>query len=670
MSTLKYLFQPLKIGPMDIGNRLVMSSMSAGVSLDRNGYPTERMIAYYAERARSRPGMMGVGAGGVVVPGWQVKGQKHAVVLYEDGCIEPMKALVDAVHHYDTKFGIQLWDGGIQAGGEVLLTPSGIGVNATAVVNSKLASTLKVLSEEDIANVIRDFGDGAERCLKAGFDFVEIHAGHGYLISSFLTPHFNRRPDQYGGSFENRIRFLVDILREVKSRVGHRLAVGVKVNGEDYLPEQGWTLADTLRLAPILEQEGADYLSVTAGVMGSPRLTVPPLYEPQACFSDLAEAVKQQVSIPVSTVGRIKSPVMADDFIRQGKVDLVSMGRPLIADPELAEKARTGRLDDIRPCLADCRGCLDQQMRTIKSGEPVSTSCIVNPRVGRELDCIDIRDDRKAVAKTLLVAGAGCAGMEAARRAAFSGHRVILCEVSDRMGGQLKMAEKMPGRHEIGDILPWYEIQLAKLGVDIRVNTSVDRALLEALRPDELIVATGSLSGFPQHLMGIIENIDKISLLTADEVIGQDADTGNNILVYGGDQIGLQIADYLSEQGKHVTVVEESSHFGEKLAANDRWYLTGRIIAKGVKRIKNITALEVLSNDDVWIVAEGARMHLPGIDTIVLASERQPERSLVEIADRLGIKTHVIGDAKDMLMEDAGTIFSSIAQGYDLARQL
>ncbi|MFA5632014.1 MAG: FAD-dependent oxidoreductase [Porticoccaceae bacterium] len=670
MSQLQDLFKPIQVGNMEVKNRLVMSSMSAGVSLDKQGYPTENMIAYYEERARSRPGMMGVGAGAVVVPESDGGGQKSAIVLYRDDCIEPIKALVDAVHRHDTRFGIQLWDGGIQAGGEVLLTPSGIGVNATAVVNKTLKSTLKVLSLDDIGRIIQDFADGAERCVKAGFDFVEIHAGHGYLISSFLTPFFNRRSDEYGGCFDNRVRFLLDILRAVKERVGRQITVGVKVNGDDYLPQQGWTLADTLQLVPLLEKAGADYLSVTAGVMGSPRLTVPPMYEPQGCFSDLAEEVKKRVAIPVSAVGRIKDPVMADAFVRDGKVDLVSMGRPMIADPELVAKARDGRLEDIRPCLADCRGCLDQQMRTIKRGEPTSTSCIVNPRVGRERDCIDVRDEKKANPKTILVVGAGCAGMEVARRAAFSGHKLILCEQRSHVGGQLAMAEMIPGRHEIGDIVPWYRRQLDKLGVEIRLGTEVNERLLKEIAPDEVVIATGSLAKVPQNMLESIYSIAEITLLMVDDVLQHKSPTGDRILVVGGEQIGMQVADYLSEQGKTVIIAEEGGHFAGKMAANDRWYLTGRLIEKGVKRFKHVRGIEILPEDQVWLTVGEERQHLPGIDTIVLASERQSDRTLVEVAEKLGIKTHVVGDAKDVDSEDGGTVFSSIAQGYDLGRTL
>jgi 2,4-dienoyl-CoA reductase-like NADH-dependent reductase (Old Yellow Enzyme family)/thioredoxin reductase len=574
------------------------------------------------------------------------------------------------MHKYETKFGIQLWDGGIQAGGKIQNTPSGIGSPFKSVGDQSEKTELKILSVTDISEIVGNFAAAAERCARAGFDFVELHAGHGYLISAFLTPHFNRRTDQYGGSFDNRVRFLLELLRAVKAQVGSRMIVGVKVNGSDYLPIDGWTVDDAVRLGPLLEAAGADYLSMTAGVVGSPRLTVPPLYEPQACYLEGAEAVKKVVKIPVSIVGRIKDPVMANALIRDGKVDIVTMGRPMIADADIVSKAREGRLDDIRPCLADCRGCLDHQMRTIMHGERPGTSCIVNPRVHREAECIDIPNNKQDHPRTIVVVGAGVAGLEAARRAAFSGHKVTLFDKRSRIGGQVLWAEKIPGRHEIGDILPWYDTQLRKLKVDVRLGITVDRSLLESLRPDVVVVATGSVPSVPQSLTNSLYNIENITVIMSDELIEEQQAVGDKVLVLGGEQIGLQIADYIASQGKKVVVAEETSHFASKMAANDRWYLTNRIMASGVERHKNVREVAIGGNDQVTLVTDKGRVHLSNVDTIVLANQRQSDRAVVEISEKLGFETHVIGDAKDVMGEDSGTIFANLVQGYDLARSL
>ena len=498
---------------------------------------------------------------------------------------------------------------------------------------------------------------------------MEIHAGHGYLISNFMTPLFNRRTDRYGGSFENRIRFLVDIVRSVRDALGNKVALGVKFNGDDFLPQDGWTLDDTRKLAPILEAEGADYLNVTAGVVGADRLTVAPMYEPQGCYTHLAEAVKPLVSIPVGTIGRIKEPLMANDLVASGKVDFVGMGRPMIADPDIVGKARSGKLEEIRRCLADCRGCMDEHMRSARRGN-VTTSCVVNPRMTRESVCIDIEGEKKDNSKKVLVVGAGLSGLEAARRTAFSGHRVTLCESRPWIGGQIRLAASIPGRKEIADMLPWYELQLAKYGVEVRLNTRVDGAFLDEFAPDVVFVATGSVPQVPQSMLESITAAENIEMLMIDDILQDQAKPGSNVLVIGGDQIGMQAADYLSEAGKKVWVAESTGHFASKLAAHDRWYLLARTDRKGVRRIKLVHGVEIDGDDNVRLLTAQGQEELPAIDTIVFAGERRSDRALVELCERRGFETHVVGDAFDVTSEDAGTIFASIAQAYDMARAI
>jgi len=661
------LFTPMTIGRMQIQNRIMMPGMSAGMMLDSDAQATPEMIAYYVERAKTRPGLMAIGAS-AVVPASAPRNMPLA--LDHDRHIPSLKKLVDAVHQYDTKFGIQLFDGGVQTGDRVQLSPSGVPAMAAAVFDSRASPVVKTLTVDDIGQVVRDFAAAARRCQTAGFDFVEIHAGHGYLISAFLTPYFNRRTDQYGGCLENRGRFLIEIFRAVKSAVGHALAVGVKINGDDFMVKDGWTLADTCILAPTLEAQGADYLSITAGVMGGTRLTVPPLYEKQGCFADLAEAVKKAVSIPVATIGRIKNPVMANDLLEQGKADIICMGRAMIADSEIVDKSRRGELDDIRLCLGECRGCIDHEMRSIKRGSPGQVSCVVNPRMQRESVCIDIEGSSKDNPKKILVVGAGLAGLEAARRTAFSGHRVTLCESRSWIGGQIRFAAMIPGRQEIGDMLPWYARQLAKHGVQVRLDTTVDAAMLEKLAPDVVFVATGSVPQVPQNMLDGVAHSENINMLMIDDLLEQNIEPGENILVVGGDQIGMQAADYLSEGGRKVCVAEAHGHFAQKLAANDRWYLVGRTIEKKVRRFKDVRNIVIGTDDSVSVVTDKGSEILPDIDTIVFASERRSNRSVAELAKARGLETYIVGDASDVVSEDSGTIFTNIAQAYDIARRI
>jgi 2,4-dienoyl-CoA reductase-like NADH-dependent reductase (Old Yellow Enzyme family)/thioredoxin reductase len=669
MRLLPELYQPMTVGRMQVANRLMMAGMSAGTKVDENGEVAPEMIAYYVERARGEPGMMAIGACQVVPP--PRPRREGGIALYSDHVIPSVRRLVDAVHQYDTKFGIQLWNGGGTEGTGVgeLISPSGLSSNVrnarADAGGRRTGQPNRALDHEEIPRIIAYFAGAAARVAEAGFDFVEIHAGHGYLISNFLTPLFNRRTDDYGGSFENRTRFLLEITAAVKAAVGDRIAVGVKYNGDDFLGDDGWTLEESRRLAPLAEAAGADYITVTAGLVGSPKLTIPPMYEPQGCYTDLAAAVKPMVSIPVGTIGRIKDPVMARDLVAAGKADFVCMGRPTIADSEIFAKTRRGDLEDIRPCLADCRGCIDEHLR--RGG---AASCVVNPRMARELTCVDIEGSAKDNPKTVLVVGGGLAGLEAARRTAFSGHRVILCESRAQLGGQIRFAAMIPGRQEIADMLPWYERQLLKYRVDVRLGTTVDAALLARIAPDVVFVATGSVPDVPQNMMDVVMKAANIQIMMVDDLLEEGLTPGDNILVIGGDQNGMLIADYLSEGGRQVCVAEAHGHFAQKLAGHDRWYLLNRQNAKKVRRVKDVHGVEVGGNDDVWLVTDAGREHLPGVDTIVFASDRRSDRSLVELAKAAGAETYVVGDAHDVVSENSGTIFANIAHAYDTARQV
>jgi 2,4-dienoyl-CoA reductase-like NADH-dependent reductase (Old Yellow Enzyme family)/NADPH-dependent 2,4-dienoyl-CoA reductase/sulfur reductase-like enzyme len=660
LATLKNLFQPLKIGSMEVQNRIVMSGMDPGFGIDDDGCVTDQLIEYLVERARSRPGMIVTGAKPVHPLGTADPNTIKMVPLWEERVLPSLERMVKAVHNYDVKFGAQLNHAGLAHLPQESVCPSAIPELAG------MGLPIREATRDDLKEYVQAFAVAAERCVKVGFDFVEIHGGHGYLINTFLTPFYNRRTDEYGGSLENRVRFLLEIIRAIRKSVGSEVPIGVRVNGDDFIGQGGWNLSELSRLAPILEKETVDYVSISAGAstMGTLHYTVMPMYQDQGVFSHFSEEIKKHVSIPVSIVGRIKDPVMADNMIAQKKADLVVMARAQIADPEMVEKARNGDMADIRLCLGDCLGCIEGILR---HGE---ATCTVNPRLGREYLIREVEGEKKAAARRVLVAGAGLAGLEAARRAAFAGHKVTLCESRGWIGGQAKLASMMPKRSEIADIIPWYERQLNKLGVEIRLNVTVDAELLGQIKPDVLVIATGSLPEVPLGFVDGLSHIRDIEVLMTDELVEDEKLTGDTVLVVGGDQIGLQVADYLAEQGKAVTVVEKAAHFGEKLANADRRFLMGRLIDKGVKRYKNVERVDIQPTDDVWMVCGGKRERLPGIDTIVLANERRPNIFLAEVAEKEGIEVHTVGDASGVASEGQGTIMAAIATGYDIGRRI
>jgi 2,4-dienoyl-CoA reductase-like NADH-dependent reductase (Old Yellow Enzyme family)/thioredoxin reductase len=621
---LSHLFDPIRIGSMAVKNRLLMSAMSINFGVDDDGFVTDQLCEYFVTRARGGVGMMLVGGGGVHPSGVELP---HLPALWDDACIPALQKMTRAVRSFDCRFGVQLMHGGRQSYHENKVAPSPI--PAPAVVKG----IPRELTLGEIAEIVSTFGDAARRCRDSGFDFIEIHAAHGYLISQFLAPNANRRTDPYGGAWENRIRFLVEIMRDIREKTGPDFPVGVRINGEDYI-ENGWTLEDAKRLAPILETEGAAYLHVSAGVYGSTQLTIPSMYVEHGCFVHLAAAVRQQVSIPVITAGRIKTPQLANRIIRDGKADAVAVGRSLLADPEWPNKAREGRFSEIRPCIGCCLACI----HAVLALEP--GSCVVNPDVGREylLEKIEPSPD----SRSLLVVGAGPAGLAAARMAAMRGHRVLVCDERGSLGGIARLAAIPPSRGEIMDLVNFLTAELERLNIEVRLNVELTRELIYALKPDAVVLATGSLPEIPL-IKGLFQS--GMDVFTVLDVLDGRALPGDGVLVIGGGQAGLVLADYLGEQGIRVAVLNRKQHFAEELSSNDRYYLRERLKQHPVTLFKQVTIKRFLP-DGVEFRSEGRPHILHGFDTVVIADAMTAIRKSLELFKGTGIELHVIGDAK------------------------
>ena len=642
MTTLKNLFQPIQIGSMTSKNRLFMPSMSINFGVDDNGYITDQLTGYFVARAKGGAGMMLVGGGGVSPAGLELP---DLPALWDDGCIPALKRMVAAVKPYDARFGVQLMHGGRQSYHDRKVAPSPI--PAPAVVKG----IPRELTVEEIKATVASFGDAARRCHEAGFDFIEVHGAHGYLVNQFLALNSNQREDEYGGSFENRIRFLLELLSDIKAKTAPDFPVGIRINGDDYI-ENGWTLEDALRLAPILEQAGTDYLHVSAGVYGSRQLTIPSMYVDHGCFIHLAEAIKKVVSIPVVAVGRIKSAELADRIVKEGKADAVAMGRALIADPDLPNKAAGGSLAHIRPCIGCCLGCI----HAVLAREP--GSCVVNPQVGREY--LLTGNDKTDNPKKILVVGAGPAGMSLAGIAAERGHRVVLCEEKGSVGGLLRLAAIPPGRSEIMDIINFLNRELENQGVELRLNTALSTKLLNEVNPDTVVFTTGSLPDMP-IIKGLFKT--KMDLCTVTEVL-EGKLVGDRVLVLGGNQAGLVLTDFLAEKGKEVVVLNRKRHFADEMSSNDRFYLRERLKRDNVKLVKQVSIKEFFE-DGVTFVTAGETVVLEGYDSIVVAEAMTPLRDAKNFLKGRKIETHMIGDAKS-----PRHLMFSMSEAEELGREL
>jgi len=627
---------------MQVKNRLVMPPMSLNFGVDEDGYVTEQHWEYLAARARGGTGMIVVGGGAVHPSGLDLP---RMPPIWSDRFIGPLGTMTERIKRYDTKLGMQLLHGGRQAylGKKVAPSP----IPALAVVKGVPTE----LTRAEIRKLVGAYGDAASRCQRAGFDFVEIHAAHGYLITQFLAGNSNLRQDEYGGSFKNRIRFLMEIIEDIKTKTQPGYPIGVRFNGEDYV-EGGWTLADAKRLAPALERLGIDWLHVSAGIYGSMPVTIPSMYSDHACFVHLAEEVKRTVSIPVIAVGRIKNPDMADRIIREGRADMVAMGRAHLADPELAKKAYEGRLADIRPCIGCCKGCIERAL-ALEEG-----TCVMNPEVGREYL---FKNKDMPTPKKILVVGAGPAGLAVARMAALRGHKVMIVEERSQAGGMARLASIPPGRSEIMECIKYYVRELDRLNVEIRFNTALNRALMSALKPDVGIITTGSLPDIPQ-MAGLFDTA--MALHTMTDVLESDATPGHRIVVLGGNMAALQVADFLAEKGREVFVLHRGNHFAEQMAPNDRTYLMERLKRPGIQLFKGVGIEEFLKNG-MRFRWEGHVEQLDRVTDIILSEAMRSNRRTTELFKEADIEVHTIGDAKS-----PRTLFEALAEADELGRAL
>jgi 2,4-dienoyl-CoA reductase-like NADH-dependent reductase (Old Yellow Enzyme family)/thioredoxin reductase len=624
MPAFNHLFEPIRIGRLDVKNRLLMSAMSINFGVDESGCVTDQLIQYMAARARGGVGMMLVGGGGIHPSGAELP---NLPALWDDGCIQGLAHMADAIRPFDCRLGMQLMHGGRQSYHEHTLAPSAI--PAPAVVKG----VPRALTIDEIHMLSVAFGDAARRCREAGFDFIEIHAAHGYLFNQFMAPNANIREDAYGGSFENRTRFMLETLAEIRRQCGADFTVGVRINGEDYI-DNGWGLAEALELSVLLEQQGADYLHVSAGVYGSKQLTIPSMYVPQGCFIHLAEAVKAKVNVPVVAVGRIKSPELAERILEEKKADVIALGRSLLADPQWPEKARAGELKRIRPCVGCCLGCIHTVLKLEPGG------CVVNPDVGREYLLEDNSTAQKP--KRVLVVGGGPAGMAAARMAAMRGHTVKLCEQNREAGGALRLAGLPPGRSDFLELIEHFREELERLPVTLHFERGLDEKLLDEFRPEAVVMATGSLPEIPM-LKGLYQT--GMQLITVTEVLSGQASAGARVIVWGGNQAGLVLADHLASSGCEVVVLHSRNHFGEEMSSNDRFYLRERLTQGKVRLYKDVV-VDTFLPDGVRFHAGGRSQTLASFDTVVLADRFAPLREAANLLKGRGIETHFIGDAK------------------------
>jgi 2,4-dienoyl-CoA reductase-like NADH-dependent reductase (Old Yellow Enzyme family)/thioredoxin reductase len=633
----KKLFTPQSIGKLQIPNRLVVPAMVSNFST-ADGLATERYIAYHEAKAKGGWGLI-ITEDYAVAP--TAKGYRFIGGLYDDEHVQSQKALPERIHQYATKIVAQIYHAGRQTNfGKAGVQP----VAPSAIPCPWCRDLPRELTAAEIKQIVALFGDTAARVKKAGFDGVEIHGAHGYLIAEFMSTYTNKRTDEYGGCLQNRLRFPREVIEDVRAKVGPDFPILFRISADEVRPG-GREISETRVIARTLESWGVDALHVSSGVYGNHGI-VSPMVIPHAWTAGLAEEVKKIVSIPVITVNRINDPQMADLLLEMGKADFVAMGRGSLADPELPNKARAGDFSGIRYCIGCMEGCTGKAGR-----DDAPICCAVNPTLGHEFET---NLEKAPVAKKVFIAGGGPAGMEAARAAGLKGHQVDVYEKRDFLGGQFKSAAYPPFKGELATLTAWQINELKKLpNVRVHLQSELTPELIQAEKPDVVIVATGATPIIPD-----LPGIQRPNVCTAEDVLLGKVATGNNVFIAGGGSVGVETAAHIALQLKQVTVADMLPMLcADESEDSIRLAFLAVLNQNGVTQLTNSKVIEICEKG-VLLEKFGSTTLYP-CDTVVLAFGYRKNDALAEKLSGLAEKVVVVGDATG-----SGQIMDATRSGF------
>lgn len=648
MSKYEHLLSPIKIGETTVKNRIFMPPLST--NLADKGYVTDELVEHYKARAKGGVGLFVTEVVTVEPTYCYLPGD---MCIYDDSFIPGWKKLADGVHEYGAKILPQLFHPAHMAfplpGTPRLIAPSNVGPYYAR-------EAPRAVTKEELKVIIRQFGEAAKRAQIAGADGVEIHAAHAHgLLGGFLSPLYNKRTDEYGGDIDHRLRLTLEVIEEVRRVCGKNFIIDVRISGSEYT-DGGLNLNDMIYVAKQLEKAGVDFLHVSGGTTIARGSSIPAPGTPMGSHAATAAEIKKYVSIPVATVGRITEPWIAEELIANGKADICMIGRANLCDPEFANKVAAEKADDIRPCIG-CLRCLNG----IMFGKRVA--CTVNPSFELE------NEDTLAPAaekKNVLVIGSGPAGMEAAFVAAKRGHHVVLCEKDAELGGLMRIAAVPIAKQDLTRLIQYMARRLEGAGVEVRLNCTVDKAMLEGeFKGWEVIAGAGAqpivvpaFTGFKQWM-------------TADDVLAGRAFPGRRIVVIGGGSVGCETADYLAPlvndlypRNREITLLEMAPGVMASESGPGRSLLVQRMMAKGVQMICG-AKVEKVDESSIWYTKDGQQHCIADADTLVLAMGYKADPALEEMLKAAGASYHLIGDANKV-----GTIKDAIGAGYETAKAL
>lgn len=616
------MFQPIQIGPMTVANRFVMSPMGNNFA-NTDGTMSERSASYYGARAKGGFGLITFEA---TVVYKEAKGGPRKPCLYDDSTVSSFQAAIAACHQAGAKVSIQLQHAGPEGNTKITGYPLKA---ASAIPASCGRETPEAITKEELYRLIECYGDAAVRAKKAGADAVEIHCAHGYLVSTFISARTNKRVDEFGGSFENRMRLPKLIIENIRKKAGDSLAILCRINATDDV-EGGQTAQDAAAVASYLEKEcGVDGLHLSRAVHLHDECMWAPSLIHGGFSADYVTEIKRAVSVPIITVGRYTEPQYAELMIAEGRADLVAFGRQSIADPEMPNKAKTGRLDLMNPCIGCLQGCVPNMFK----GEPIT--CLVNPLAGREADFKPAQTK-----KNVMVIGGGPGGLYVAFTAAQRGHAVTLYEKGDILGGNMRLAAYPPGKGDITNMVRSYIAKCEEYGVKMVMNTEVTPAMVAEAKPDAVIVATGS-----NPLVLPIPGINDTGVIHAGDLLDGKASVGKKVLVVGGGMVGCEVADFLGELGHEVSVIELRDQLGPDVIPEHRKFLMKDFEAYKVQGVTGAKVAQFFTDGVSYTLADGTEGRLEGFDNVVLAMGYRNNDTISEEIKKIVAETYVIGDA-------------------------
>jgi 2-enoate reductase len=658
------LFEPIKIGKLEIKNRFVMAPMGPGGLCDADGTYNERGVEYYVERAKGGTGLIMTGV-------TMVENDIEKCALPSMPCptLNPLnfvttgKKMTERVHAYGAKIFLQL-----SAGFGRVSIPSIVG--NTTVAPSPIPHrwlkgvTCRELTIEEIKTYVKKFAESAVIAKKAGFDGIEIHAVHeGYLLDQFAISFFNNRTDEYGGSLENRLRFAIEIVQAIKEACGQDFPVSLRYSiksfikdwkqgglpGEEF-EEKGRDVEEGIEAAKILEAAGYDAFNGDVGSYDSWYWAHPPMYQEKGLYLPFNEILKNILKVPVITAGRMEDPELASTAISNGRTDMIALGRPLLADPEIPNKILADKYDTVRPCLSCQEGCMG------RLASYANISCAVNPACGRENE---YKLEPATTKKNVMIIGGGVAGLESARVCALRGHNVTLFEKNDKLGGNVIAGGVPDFKDDDRALIKWYTNELKELNVEINYNITVTKEMVKNAKADAVIVATGST---PRILN--IDNSDKV--YTAEDVLLGRKDAGDSTIIIGGGLVGCETALWLADQGKRVTLVELQSDIlkvGGPLCHANEDMLKDLVNFKPIDLRLNTCVSG--STDNGFVLKCGDKEEVVAADSAIVSIGYISQKSLYDEIKFEVPQTYLLGDASQVQ-----NIMYAIWNAYEVSRNI